>query len=1370
MSGSANLERLLPTLFEFLSGEAPGHASEGSSSSGSSAYLTRHAGERAPPSQACLASYKRWRRCIGVWRKVIGNDSLLLTLLLHAGCLWTPDYAALHRARREIAARAQRPRRDGTARHVGAESDALHADGTSAREADASLMEWVAATTTATTGALAGPVPQPAVRRRGRRGVNNAAEAAAQSAAALAAAAELHAALAAACPASVWALHVLHFLRVEEVYAVPTAPGDGAHGADAALASSHASTSRGTRSSDDDASSSSSNASATDTDSADSASSISDDKGGDGTSAGGRGGGRRGSGGAGSGRGAKRARTAVRRRGLAHDDVRGSRTQRKRHRAQDSDDDATAASPPSSARQWSASSALLLGVSGGEKSWTSPAARSAVPGVLLERELHRRRTAHTLSSHNCEDPSDGAGSDAALRAEATVSAERTHDLLQRALVSLVSEEEPLVQRVASALVDEWLRLMSAEPQPAHYAGKDMKEQTDVKEEEKGSSAAAPLSRATGGPLSSDEAAAELGDAVREARDYWLSCALKLVAYLDGVHSALREENSHIAAVLARQGIVPHHAEDIFSKSIPAIFNCVLVEETLSSAAAATHATPLPALAATAPPPLQLRMPPPVLLLPFHLLAQGSQLGVWVPASSGAPCTRSGARALGDFTACTVESYGLHCSTGQHASASKARRQGRRLGFAVRCAEPEARLDASTVAALDLALPREAAAEAASESSPVRWWACTLPRTCGVARVDLYVARTLVMLPIPAQSTLGSAAAAHPTRAAAGASNGSSETAPTAAAAATRTSAPQAGGAGASPATGAAAEDGRRGRGRVARRRTAEEVQVRRRQPLLYHAMHPHLRAPSLNSGAASTAAVPAVGAAAELVLLYGIARGEEASLLRQIGFTVRTGSHHGLGRSGGTAGGAGLGSSARRASPNASGAGAAPAGVGFNGRLTMARDALGTTLEGLYLVARRVLALQGLFASPPAVATAATRSEGTGKGPRDARDPGRAAGFSAKGTAARADVGHGGLAGDAAHVSALAECEALGTAAATLVLSCLVLSHSLVDELLEQPSLVLWSAELASFVLDVSLLLPRPVPRLMKADGIALALLLQPAQSLLLLVGLAATLVTREAHLDASSSRAGAAGRGRAPGAGGGALPAEETWHPWWSIFRAAVLRDAELPSRLYPGVWAIAENAEAALAAVAAHASSAGRPLGCNGGAGGALASPASASGRGGRRGLAAAGGARRVLSLAPPAAAAPAAGGPRPYRRLHVGAAVSTLSAAAAASTPSYDGRSAETGGEVPRCLCGPAVVRHGEAGAPEVPAGVGEWLRVVPGTDVALLEAHTVPRPLRLLSHTTLTASMPRLTSAVASALWLALEAEGMRWPLSGSVAGQ
>ncbi|KPI83351.1 hypothetical protein ABL78_7619 [Leptomonas seymouri] len=1515
MSANTNVERLLPSLYAFLSADpAPSPIAGALPTTATNATVPPSTGnpcESFSQAQSVADSYERWRRCIEVWRRLIGQDVVFLSLLLHSGCLWSPDYAAIGAAKQKIAQTRTHTRastRDAT------------------RRTAASLPDG------GTTG-----------KRKGKRGQHAAAEAAVHAArAAHAAAAEAHEKLTRACPASMWALHVLHFLRLEEVYAVPSSAcvGDG----EAAAANKNrdwgeAESSFGGADSNEDVDDASGSDEATDSGSSSlsSGSSGSDDDANESADSGGSVGGKT------RPRAAKRGRWHTQGNVTASHSRQQDTLSRCRKRVKFGDEMKSAVSPasptsPSASyasappRQLAASSSLLPKLNSKYRSSKKELQHhldfslAALRQEQEERE-RRRRGVCTVNgklrrSEDGEEYSHPVGaSDAATTdsaAQVPLPSARAHALFLRATVSLVSEEEPLVQQVAAALVEDWLDLLTpADALPsistasagargsgsltktmaASAAAKGSAPQATcpqiggVKPQQE--SADHEADTKSGDTEMSREAAARLQQQQREARHYWLSCLMKMVAFLDGMHSALREENVHLAAVMARQGIAPHEVEDIFTKSLPATFNCVLVEEVLQTA----YAAPL------------LWMPPPVLLLPFHFLARGSRIGVWVPATgtpteshamTGAvPAASSSSRAQGRFVLHVVDSYGLQLrpspptsvvhsavagptetdgGTSLSAGRSSALDQSvtklackggevekapttLRLVFGLRSAEPEVLLDARCRSWVNALLPLWQSPAPASQGSehpsvatavspgfdqredadtdqqtPMRSWSCTQAATAGCPRVDLYVARTIVMLFIPAQSAPGSTS--NPTGSARAASSGSGNS----------TAAPADASTESNDKSEATAKRPRRGGVRGHYKRVAlspEAIAVRRRHPKLFHALQPCLRSSGSkvrdfasfdsHSGAGGVSG-SSNSDPTQLILLYGLARGEEAAALRHLGFSVRTGSHHRLGRSGGPAGGAAP--SATQEDPSSSSSALSYSALpshqhrdsgggakGSSGRLTLARDALGTTLEGLCLIARRVMSLNGLYAAAPA---AVPGSGGSGKGEvgSDASKvltAGSRSGLAGQGVRASTTL-------SPAH-----ESEVLGTVAATLVLTALFLCHNLMDELLEQPALVLWTTELASYVLDVSLLMSRPIPRLLRADGLALSLLLQPAQSLLLMVGLVATLVSREVqHPEANST----------PPTSSSLLSNTQMWHPWWTVFRSTVLRDVALPSCLYGGVWVLVAKAEDAVALAAAQArwetsghlqAAAGRranaeisevETGRRAAVGGDHASveavSASSGGRSsgsggsemsrGRRG--GWGGGRRLLHLTQPAAPkkAAAASSSGTSAGGSTTTAASSTAAATAADTPALSRHRLPV--LLPSAATAPAASRPAAASLPGAPVAAvssvshpwmyGPAVLHQPSlsqhpTDVSLISPRARVAQLRVISAaemsclmeggplTTQPGPVPEPTQhpgkqtparwplpprsghdsqsgAAASALWLALEATCLQWPSS------
>jgi hypothetical protein len=1310
MNANTSLERLFPSVYAFLCAGPTAVTTDVGALSTSTHISTSAVADSAY--NAVAASYERWRRCITVCRRVIGNDILLLTLLLHSGCLWSPDYAAIHAAQQAIA-KARSP-----APAASADDSAVPSSSTPP-------------TTTTPRHVSAGTT----VKRKGKRGFQSAADVAAHAARAArihAAAAEAHQRLTDLCPASMWALHVLHFLRIEEIYAVPSARHSCTTKAAAANPREHEDNaprfpgrrpgaSSGSEDEQDDASSAHGSDSGSDISAASGEEANADENSAItlnkpniiiSNSPVKRGG---------------RVRQTVseaacvpkRRRSYTRADSRGLGRRRVKW-----EDAVTSVLDPASSprRQLAASSWLLPKVSLSHRNGKAASQHNLTMALAALRQEQaerggKQRQQDNVSgagdAHQRTDTRDAATKDCAVMPHQTTSptpppaaaasastddvvlpSPRAHATLLRATVSLVTEEEPLVQQVAAALVEDWLELLTpSHPQsssssvPARDSDDSLHPDSTIVDKwgdddtlKLKSRVHSSVPRRSAAPRNAREALPAVAAATpvevphsrapmhhhdgqnehlaslvyqqqqRESRHYWLSCLMKLVTYLDGMHSALREENAHVAAVMARQGIAPHEADEIFTRSLPAILNCVLIEEVRQTST-------------TCP---RLWMPPPVLLLPFHFLAQDSRIRVWVPSdvtaatASSSSSPQSTPRTQGRFRTYIVDSHGLHLRTSAEPTAMVKGSDGgcnteggegcgsAQLIFGLRAAEPESLMDERSRASVEKLLPRcptngvrccSTSSEAAQ--APLRMWGCTQSATAGCPRVELYVARTLVMLPIPAQSASDSTSnLTDPERAA------------------TATTPPHRGNTGEGTTTSTSVRQrtasGVRSRFQRATR-TPEEAAVRRRHPLLFHTLQPYLRSteakkstttPSVGRPPTTSATAGGVGGGRgglrsdppPLTLLYGLARGEEAAALRHMGFSVRTGTHHGLGRGGGPAGGVtrtdaspeaddGVSASAPQSySSCISNGGCGGCGSkGSAGRRTFARDALGTTLEGLYLIARRVMSLKGLYTAARssaadgrscdsdkdegaqhskhegwASATSASSVRAVHSGSGDGAAPhyhgkGVVAGVSSgarfhncDGNAhSSVDAGVHGARSVTTIISAEQEGEILCTTAATLALMTLLLTHQLVDELLEQPFTVLWNTEVASYVVDVSLFLQRPSPRLMKADGFALALLLQPVQSLLLMVGLVGTLVSREvmhgestpaasqsalAHAEHSSHSGGDDGVGR------GLL-----WHPWWTAFRSAVLRDTTLPSCLHSGVWVLVTKADETVAVAAA-------------------------------------------------------------------------------------------------------------------------------------------------------------------------------------------
>lgn len=1419
MNEETCVERLLPSLGSFLAADpAPSTLTNTSAST----YADAH----SLPYDVVFASYTRWRRCLMVCRRVVGNDVLFLALLLHAGCLWSPDYAALHAAK------------------ASDESAAKGHTSTSARRAMRSKA-----------------TPAAAARRRGKRASTPAEKFAAHTARvaqAQAAAAAAHAQLTAVCPASVFALHVLHFLRIEEVYAVPaTERCSGAphirspskedadeHGV--AATSDESIAGREDAASDDcDNSTSSSMSSSSSRSSSNSvlpsdvisSTSVRPER----------------SEGAAEMESVMENAESFRKRPRTRShaaesdttnantdgdvvELRGNLNRRRGGRRMRFEDEVASVfvttdnSPASwspqqqqqqNQRQWAASSSLLPKASSRPQSGGSSGAKESQNQLDAALAALRQEAVERGAQDTCNDKS---GKTAENTGEAMTT--RAHTLFLRATVTLVSEEEPLVQQVAAALVDDWIDFFT--PSVDAFSG----EREGANSDDRHASAAESAC-----PPNPDQ---QQQQQQREARHYWLSCLLKLVSYVDSAHSSLREANPHLSAVLARQGIHPQEAEDTFSKSLPAILNCVLVEEVAvmhsSTSISNSSSGGGGVTVASCPSAPQLWMPPPVLLLPFHFLGRGSELSVWVPTAGtpGSTALEAGAlktefgdgaaarRAKGRCVNFTVDSYGLYVQRAQH-HAEKDDQQGQqyetragegvaRLVCGLRLAEPEALLEAGARVWINTLLPSRTSSspsppprQAQHSSSraetfgPPRWWCCAQPATTGCVRVRRYVTRTLLMLPIPAQSPTDTTSnrTAIITTTATDISNGTEP--PTATERVERAY--------------RSAESVRRADERAARPRrvgrdrsllsslSREELAARRQHPHLFHTIQEGLRCTTPLTGnsssrkgsyrgyqplaATSANTTKAGGGDAEvapLLFLYGVMRGPEAAALRQMGFSVRSGGHAGLVRGGGQAGGS---TPAERARAERT-----PTGnhSSSSGRLTLARDSLGVTLEGLVLMARRILALRGLYAAAPATEVTRGVDEGRGKG-HHRPVHGKAAAsadnssHSAAATASRACLPAGGSSSSASStafpLTAAQEEEVLSTAAVTSVLTALLLTHNLLDELIAQPLVVLWTTELCSFVVDVALLLPRPIPRLLKAVGFSLALVLQPSQSLLVFVGLTATLVTRELQPSSASPT---------PAAATNAL-VSSTWQPWWSTFRSVVLRDATLPSCLYGGLWAVVKKAEDAVAHAAAEArweaaTTAAMALKVEGKdvvgvkqrVSGAAGDGVSGGGSGVQRGRG-----RRVLRLlttsTTPATTADAAvtvaaalahtatsRGREERRGGHIiapstaaaGGHVLQLppSSSVGVAAASSMWNSCTENGASRRWLCGLAVL---DQSLPPASLVQVHTLRVVAGTESVV--ALPLPEQRAVVS-----ADVRPQSAAAASTLWLSLEATYLRWPSS------
>lgn len=246
-------------------------------------------------------------------------------------------------------------------------------------------------------------------------------------------------------------------------------------------------------------------------------------------------------------------------------------------------------------------------------------------------------------------------------------------------------------------------------------------------------------------------------------------------------------------------------------------------------------------------------------------------------------------------------------------------------------------------------------------------------------------------------------------------------------------------------------------------------------------------------------------------------------------------------------------------------------------RQSLQRDAFATVAQFLHLSGRRALSMRELFCTPPPSSSmdgTIPGKVGMGKGlpalhmaedatasPTRLAPPGDAAGRSA-GDDKVSGRAHPAAAASATFRTAPLELEALCAVASALGVTALLLSHNLLDALLDLPQGLLWTTEVTSFVCDVALLPAKPISRFLQGAGFALCLLPSRPQSLLVAVGLFAALGARQVASVCSSLKPTAAASGELPAV-----------HLWWSLFQLHVLRHATIPAQLYPSVWALADD-----------------------------------------------------------------------------------------------------------------------------------------------------------------------------------------------------
>ncbi|ESL10865.1 hypothetical protein TRSC58_01395 [Trypanosoma rangeli SC58] len=262
--------------------------------------------------------------------------------------------------------------------------------------------------------------------------------------------------------------------------------------------------------------------------------------------------------------------------------------------------------------------------------------------------------------------------------------------------------------------------------------------------------------------------------------------------------------------------------------------------------------------------------------------------------------------------------------------------------------------------------------------------------------------------------------------------------------------------------------------------------------------------------------------------------------------------------------------------------------------ITAQRDPLATIVFALATMARRLIGCRGLFVEPPRKPSQPTAAA------VDNADTGAEAGVEGKGKHAGGphDVGGGttqrrarGTAGEthptaADEVSAGAfasfhtleeELECLTECAIHLFLEAMLLCRALSSEVV--PQIDAWAMEVASNAVDLALATSQPVSRHLHAVGYVLCLVPHPHQSLLVTVGLFATLAKRQREGNKSSINAGHAI--------GGHVGEGENEHMrygnaastgWWDVFKVCVLKDAVIPGHLCSGTWELVERVERSL------------------------------------------------------------------------------------------------------------------------------------------------------------------------------------------------
>ncbi|EKF30458.1 hypothetical protein MOQ_005729 [Trypanosoma cruzi marinkellei] len=264
-------------------------------------------------------------------------------------------------------------------------------------------------------------------------------------------------------------------------------------------------------------------------------------------------------------------------------------------------------------------------------------------------------------------------------------------------------------------------------------------------------------------------------------------------------------------------------------------------------------------------------------------------------------------------------------------------------------------------------------------------------------------------------------------------------------------------------------------------------------------------------------------------------------------------------------------------------------------RIAAQRDPLATIVFSLATTARRLMGCRGLFVEQPrehslSTAAAAVENENSQEESVVAcRGKPAKGSFDVDSRRARRQVW--GAAEGRMHTTSNGvppaallffptveeELECLVECAIHLFLEALLLCRALSSDLM--PQIDAWTMEVASNTVDLALATPLPVVRHLHAVGYALCLMPQPHQSLLVTVGLFATLAQRQresnkSETDRSNSIASYDGEGKTGHLGNGSVG----FTGWWEVFKACVLKDTVIPGQLCGGTWGLVERVERSL------------------------------------------------------------------------------------------------------------------------------------------------------------------------------------------------